>query len=278
MIHTFDTKDAERYGILEAVIISNFKFWIANNKANQRNQFDGRTWTYNSVQALAELFPYASIGQVRRAIEKLVEAGILVKGCYNESPYDRTAWYAFADENCQLDLANSAIDLANLTNVHLANSANVYKETDSKQQIVNTDSKPIAATASPRKAGRPSGEQAKTNGDVWNAYADAYSQRYGVDPVRNAKVNSMIKQVVDRIGKDAVHVAAFYVQHNEFQYIRSTHSVNLLLRDCESLRTQWATNMQVTTSKARSLDRMGDTAARVGNVTFDNTREWGNGN
>lgn len=275
MIHTFDIKDAERYGILEAVIVSNFKFWIANNKANQRNQFDGRTWTYNSVQALAELFPYASIGQVRRAIEKLVEVGVLVKGCYNESPYDRTAWYAFAEENRQLDLSNSTIDLANLTNVDLANLPNVYKETDSKQHIVNTDSKHIAATSSPRKAGRPNGDQAKTNIEVWNSYAGAYHNRYGVEPVRNAKVNSMIKQVVDRIGKDAVHVAEFYVQHNEFQYIRSTHSVNLLLRDCESLRTQWATNTQVTASKARSLDRMGDTGSRVGQVVFDNTKEWG---
>ena len=140
MIHSFDIDDARQYGILEAVIISNFKFWIAHNKANGNHQHDGRTWTYNSVQALVELFPYASIDKVRRAIERLVDRGVLVKGCYNESPYDRTAWYAFADEVCQLDLAP-------VPNVDLASVPNVYKETDSKQQIVSKDAgKPATRT------------------------------------------------------------------------------------------------------------------------------------
>lgn len=147
MIHFFDTEDAKRYGILEAIIISNFKFWITQNKANRKNYHDGRTWTYNSIQALTELFPYASIGQVRRAIERLVESGVLAKGCYNETPYDRTAWYAFADEN-------EHIDLANLTNVDLANSTNVYKETDSKQQIEN------------KSAGRPATRARKKSENI----------------------------------------------------------------------------------------------------------------
>lgn len=132
MIHSFKVSDAEKYGMLEAVILGNFRFWVANNRANGRHQHDGKTWTYNSVQALTELFPYASIDKVRRAIERLVDRGVLVKGCYNESPYDRTAWYAFADEICQLDLAP-------VPNVDLASVPNVYKETDSKQQIVSKD-------------------------------------------------------------------------------------------------------------------------------------------
>ena len=33
------------------------------------------------------------------------------------------------------------------------------------------------------------------------------------------------------------------------------HPVNLLLRDCEKLRTEWATNRQITRSQAQMADR-----------------------
>jgi len=46
---------------------------------------------------------------IRRALEKLVDLGVLVTGNYNLSAYDRTLWYAINDEssllNCQSELA-----------------------------------------------------------------------------------------------------------------------------------------------------------------------------
>lgn len=99
MTHSFEVEDAKKYGVNAAVIFANMKFWICKNKANNRHQYDGKTWTYNSVKAFAELFPYFSIKQVRTAIEKLVKGGEIIEGNFNKKNYDRTKWFALVDES-----------------------------------------------------------------------------------------------------------------------------------------------------------------------------------
>lgn len=77
---------------------------------------------------------------------------------------------------------------------------------------------------------------------TWEAYSSAYAARYGAEPVRNATVNGQLAQFVSRIGvEDAPAVASFYLRHDNALYRNATHPVNLLLRDAEALRTQWAT-------------------------------------
>lgn len=91
---------------------------------------------------------------------------------------------------------------------------------------------------------------------VWSRYAEAYQARYKTAPVRNAKVNSQLSQLVSRIGGEAApEVAAFYVWHNDQFYIRNTHSVDFLLRNAEALHTQWKTGQAVTSSQARRMDQ-----------------------
>lgn len=113
MNHSFDIDHARMYGMTEAVLIANFQFWIARNKANGENFRDGRTWTYNSVKAFSELFPYLTDNQIRRALERLVTVGVLLTGNYNQSTYDRTKWFAFSDESIFVNPQNH---LANLPN------------------------------------------------------------------------------------------------------------------------------------------------------------------
>ena len=108
MIHAFHTNDASRYGLIESVMLNNFRYWIGHNQANGKHLHDGRTWTYNSVKAFGALFPYLTSNQIRRCLESLVLQGVLIRGNYNESAYDKTSWFAFSDELL------SRIDLANL--------------------------------------------------------------------------------------------------------------------------------------------------------------------
>ncbi|MDF0506577.1 hypothetical protein POK33_38145 [Burkholderia cenocepacia] len=103
MQHSFDIDHARAYGVHEAVLIYHLRFWIVRNRANGENFREGRTWTYNSVKAFADLFPYMSPKQVRRALEHLVEAAVLLTGNYNATGRDRTLWYAFNDEDRFLD-------------------------------------------------------------------------------------------------------------------------------------------------------------------------------
>lgn len=102
MQHHFDVRLAEEYGILEAIILNNMQFWIAKNAANDKNFHDGTYWTYNSVKAFAELFPYVSEKQIRTALKKLVDCGLLQTGNYNKMAYDRTLWYAFTEKGISI--------------------------------------------------------------------------------------------------------------------------------------------------------------------------------
>ena len=98
---------------------------------------------------------------------------------------------------------------------------------------------------------------------TWDAYADAYSSRYKVMPVSNAKVRSQIKAFCTRVSADeAPAIAAFYVGLNKAFYVSAGHPVGPLLQDAESLRTSWATGRTVTQTQAMQADK---TAAR-GNV------------
>ena len=91
---------------------------------------------------------------------------------------------------------------------------------------------------------------------AWAAYVDAYVDRYGTEPVRNAKVNGQMAQFVKRLPADeAPEVARWYVASNTALYVRSKHAVDLLLRDCEGLRTEWATSRRVTDTEARQADQ-----------------------
>ena len=102
MIHSFDSKIAQKYGILEAVLIQNIYYWIEKNRANNKNFFDGSYWTYNTTKAFSELFPYATERQIKSALKKLREEGILKTGNYNENTYDRTLWYALTEKGLSI--------------------------------------------------------------------------------------------------------------------------------------------------------------------------------
>jgi hypothetical protein len=102
--HQFDTDHAVKYGINAAVILHNLIFWIEKNKANKKHLYEGRTWTYNSVKAWSELFPYLTKKQVRTALDLLRDKGVIMTGNFNEKTNDNTLWYAFADEGKWLAL------------------------------------------------------------------------------------------------------------------------------------------------------------------------------
>jgi hypothetical protein len=90
---------------------------------------------------------------------------------------------------------------------------------------------------------------------LWAMYKAAFRERYGLDPVRNAKVNTQVKQIVQRLGEEGALVAEFYVyQVNERFVVQKTHDLGLLLKDAESYRTQWAMGRAMTQTRAQQID------------------------
>lgn len=94
----------------------------------------------------------------------------------------------------------------------------------------------------------------EANRIAWSAYRDAYVQRYDVEPVRNATVNTQISNFVKRVGEEAPAIIAFYLTHNDAFYLKSMHQFGLALRDAEALRTQWLKNRAVTMKDVRDFE------------------------
>ena len=100
--------------------------------------------------------------------------------------------------------------------------------------------------------GRPPAKSAAS----WQAYCEAYRQRYATEPVENSKARSLLCQLVDRLGaEEAPKVAGFYVRHNGAWYVKNLHQLDHLIRDAEKLRTEWATGSTMTDTKARQTDK-----------------------
>lgn len=104
MVNTFDTDVALDVGINAAILYKNIQYWCEKNRANEQHFYDGHFWTYNSISAFCELFPYLTKRQVEVALKTLEEKGYIKSGNYNKLAYDRTKWYA--DIKCEMQCAD----------------------------------------------------------------------------------------------------------------------------------------------------------------------------
>jgi hypothetical protein len=115
----------------------------------------------------------------------------------------------------------------------------------------------IAVEAKPAKKARTAVEPTKAGSYAWALYSSAYSARYGVLPVRNAKTNALCVQLVQRLGDDAGPVAQFYVgRHNDRLYINARHALELLVRDAEKIRTDWKRGSAPTSKDASNEESL----------------------
>lgn len=106
----------------------------------------------------------------------------------------------------------------------------------------------------PPKAAKRS--EPSTTAATFEAYTGSYRNRYGVDPIRNGKVNGQLAQFVARVGiEEAPLIAAHYVGMEKGWYVQSMHSIDCLLKDAEAIRTSWATGRVVTNAQAVMADR-----------------------
>ena len=97
--HSFDVGIAKTLGINCAIVFNHIVYWLRVNAHKSSNIRDGKIWMYETQQDIAECLDYLTVDEVKKAIIKLLRAGILIKGNYNKNPFDRTNWYTTADQN-----------------------------------------------------------------------------------------------------------------------------------------------------------------------------------
>lgn len=108
-----------------AILLSHFNYWISVNSNKKKNFHEGKYWTYDTLTDIHDHFPYWSVKQIERLINKLVDCGVLIKGNFNQNKYDRTCWYTI-----DLDRLNEMVTVIS-RNREINNPKSGNQESDS---------------------------------------------------------------------------------------------------------------------------------------------------
>lgn len=98
MINTFNANIAIDFSLEVAIFLQQLAQWSFYNLAHNKHIHDGTVWTYNTVESFKKFFPYWTTKQIWLVIQKSIDQGLVQKGNYNKTTYDRTSWYALTDK------------------------------------------------------------------------------------------------------------------------------------------------------------------------------------
>lgn len=121
--------------------------------------------------------------------------------------------------------------------------------------------RPRRAKAAPAPAPAPARTPlAQACHDTWLSYAQAYEQRTTRPPLRNQKVNSQIKQLVQRVGFDiAPQLVRFYVLRvTDAYYVKNFWPLGPLLAQAEGFVTQFELGGTVSTADVQQASATSD--------------------
>lgn len=203
--HSFDIDIATEYGMPAAVLLCHINHWIRKNEANGVNYHDGKYWTYNSIKAFNDLFPYMSEKVIRTALQKLETEGLIETGNYNVAAYDRTTWYA---------LTQKGKCICTKGQMDLSQKANGFAPEGKPIPDINTDIKPnnnnTVESSAPKKSGQR--RKAAASEDVEELFESLwrlYPRKEGKRKVTNDAKNALAKAGFDKV---AAAIAAYKEQ------------------------------------------------------------------
>ena len=98
MNHSFNVEVATKYGIPHALVLGHIDFMVQKARTNGEKRIDGKYWMRKSVGEFAEMYPYLTKNQVRRAIEKLRDDGLILSRRFKSNECTKTLWYTVTKE------------------------------------------------------------------------------------------------------------------------------------------------------------------------------------
>lgn len=102
MNHSFDTDIAEQIGLKESILLQHLGFWHQKNVGNNHNFYLDRYWSKISISAWQNTFPYLSTKEIRGALGRMEESGLISSMKFNQTDYDRTLWYGLTEQGYNL--------------------------------------------------------------------------------------------------------------------------------------------------------------------------------
>ena len=79
---------------IEAIVLAH----VAHKVKKSKNERDGLKWYYQTVEKLAERFPWIPPKTLGSILRQLAKMGCIIRGNYNRLPGDRTVWYAMSQD------------------------------------------------------------------------------------------------------------------------------------------------------------------------------------
>jgi hypothetical protein len=106
-LYHFSAEDALKYGSSDAAaILYVFRKWLRENVSDRRYYKYGRVWFQARHDIIARRFPWLNERQIRHRVKKLTDSGTLLKGVFNQDPFDQTRWYTLDEDEFIIDPSN----------------------------------------------------------------------------------------------------------------------------------------------------------------------------
>ena len=247
--HSFSVEFAERFGIVEALLLDYFFFWINNSeKKKEKDKYhDGRYWVYGSVRKIAEAHPYLSRAKVHRALKKLEEAGAIKTNTFNKMCWDKTTWYTLTDEI--LDLFQNETGGVSKRNRVSQNETGVSQnETGVSQNETTIPIQPPIQTpiqeddgenareqpSLPGKVNQEHSERRENGRAVYTQAVECYEKNMGT--IATPMLAELVQSLVDEVGLDIFCKAAEIGGRNNAKGFRYVEKVAINIKEGKTFR------------------------------------------
>ena len=247
--HSFSVEFAERFGIVEALLLDYFFFWINNSqKKKEKDKYhDGRYWVYGSVRKIAEAHPYLSRAKVHRALKKLEEAGAIKTDAFNKMCWDKTTWYTLTDEI--LDLSQNETGGVSKRNRVSQNETGVSQnetgvsqnettipiQTPIQTPIQEDDGENAREQPSlPGKVNQEHSERRENGRAVYTQAVECYEKNMGT--IATPMLAELVQSLVDEVGLDIFCKAAEIGGRNNAKGFRYVEKVAINIKEGKTFR------------------------------------------
>nr|DAQ40963.1 MAG TPA: Mnd1 HTH domain [Caudoviricetes sp.] len=240
--HSFSVEFAERFGIVEALLLDYFFFWINNSqKKKEKDKYHaGRYWVYGSVRKIAEAHPYLSRAKVHRALKKLEEAGAIKTDAFNKMCWDKTTWYTLTDEI--LDLSQNETGGVSKRNRVSQNETGVSQnettipiQTPIQTPIQEDDGENARKQPSlPGKVNQKHSERRENGRAVYTQAVECYEKNMGT--IATPMLAELVQSLVDEVGLDIFCKAAEIGGRNNAKGFRYVEKVAINIKEGKTFR------------------------------------------
>ena len=247
--HSFSVEFAERYGIVEALLLDYFFFWINNSeKKKEKDKYhDGRYWVYGSVRKIAEAHPYLFRAKVHRALKKLEEAGAIKTDAFNKMCWDKTTWYTLTDEILALSqnetggvskrnrLSQNETGVSQNETGVSQNETTIPIQTPIQTPIQENDGENAREQPSlPGKVNQEHSERRENGRAVYTQAVECYEKNMGT--IATPMLAELVQSLVDEVGLDIFCKAAEIGGRNNAKGFRYVEKVAINIKEGKTFR------------------------------------------